>query len=176
MKSIVLSFCFLLIAFCAFAQDLVFKNTNGKTIQLKNGDQLSIFYKGYLGQKQYSNQDFLFKTDSSIVVGVAAKPINPKVADYLLMKGQLQKEILFKDIIAFRRISVGRKLLKSTLNIAAITGFAFLLSENYGKEKTSFGQSFLYSLAGGISISLLINLALPENPKYKMEDGWQVQP
>jgi hypothetical protein len=92
------------------------------------------------------------------------------------MKGQLQKEILFKDIIAFRRISVGRKLLKSTLNIAAITGFAFLLSENYGKEKTSFGQSFLYSLAGGISISLLINLTLPENPKYKMEDGWQVQP
>jgi hypothetical protein len=176
MKTIALSFCLFFIAFIAGAQDLVFKNTNGKTIHLKNGDQLSIFYKGYLGQKQYSNNDFLYKTDSSIVVGVAAKPINNKVADYLLMKGQLQKEILFKDIIAFRRISVGRKILKSTLNIAAITGFALLLSESYAKGNMTYGESFLYSLAGGISISLLINLALPENPKYNMEDGWQIQP
>jgi hypothetical protein len=68
MKSIVLSFCFFLIAFCAFAQDLVFKNTNGKTIQLKNGDQLSIFYKGYLGQKQYSNQDFLYKQIAALLL------------------------------------------------------------------------------------------------------------
>ena len=176
MKLVVCCLFFLFIGIFAFAQELVFKNSNGKSIHLKKGDQFSVFYKGYLGQKQYSNHDFLYKTDSSIVVGVAAKPINQKVADYLLMKGQLQKEILYKDIIAFRRISAGRKLLKSTLNIAAIIGFTFLLSENYGNEKTSFGQSFLYSLAGGISISLLINLALPENPKYKMEDGWQVQP
>jgi len=176
MKSLVCLLFFLFIGIFAFAQELVFKNSNGKSIHLKKGDQFSVFYKGYLGQKQYSNTDFLYHTDSSIIVGVGAKLINPKVADYLLMKGQLQKEILFKDIIAFRRISAGRKLLKSTLNIVAITSYAFALSEMSVKENLNYGQTLLYSIAGGIGISFIINLALPENPKYKMEDGWQVQP
>jgi hypothetical protein len=69
-----------------------------------------------LGQKQYSNQDFLYKTDSSIVVGVAAKPINQKVADYLLMKSQLQKEILF---CAFA-FSVEMLLIKKTVKIKKV--------------------------------------------------------
>lgn len=158
-----------------FAQQVQFKNENGLTITIKQGDQISLFYKGYLGQKQYSNVDFLFGTDSSIVVGNSIHSFNERAADYLLIRGLQQKEILFKDIIAFRRISLARKTIKSTLNIMAYTGFALALSDISANEKLNYGQSLLYSLAGGIGISLLINLALPENPKYKMNEGWQVQ-
>ncbi len=157
------------------AQQVQFRNEQGYTITIKHGDQISLFYNGYLGQKQFSNVDFLYGTDSSIFVGNSYNGLNEKAADYLLIRGLQQKEILFKDIIAFRRISLARKTIKSTLNIMAYTGFALALSDISANEKLNYGQSLLYSLAGGIGISLIMNLALPENPKYKMNEGWQVQ-
>jgi hypothetical protein len=157
------------------AQQVQFKNEQGQTITIKQGDQISLFYNGYLGQKQYSNVDFLYGTDSSVFVGNSTKSFNEKASDYLLMRGLQKKEILFKDIIAFRRISIGRKVLKSTLNLLAISGFAYVLSELAVEEKLNYGQTLLYSIAGGIGITSIINITLPENPKYKMSAGWRVQ-
>lgn len=172
--------CFSLLVLLVFnqqvkGQSVQFKNEQGKCIILKQGDQISLFYKGYLGQKQFSNIDFLYGTDSSIVVGSAVNPNNEKIANFLLMRGQSQKEILFKDILAFRRISAGRKLAKSTINILCFAGFALALNEISKNNKLNYGQSLAYSVVGGIGISLFINFILPENPKYNTNEGWQIQ-
>jgi hypothetical protein len=173
-----LVFSFLLFGFFnskCIAQQVQFKNEQGKTITVKQGDQISLFYNGYLGQKQYHNADFLYGTDSSIVLGTNIQPKNEKNANFLLLHNMQKKEILFKDILAFRRISIGRKVLSSTIQFISIMSFAVALSEISDNNQLNFGQSLLYSLAGGIGISLFINIALPDNPKYTMSSGWQVQ-
>jgi hypothetical protein len=174
-KSII--FCFLfLFGLGVFAQaNLYFVNrTKHKVIEVKLGHQLSLKYKGYMGQTEFAKQSLTDLNDSMITLGV-----NPE--DLGILKNMasnnpkfIYRKILIKDILAFRRITTGRLMLKTTLTIANIVGTYFLLTELYQNNKFSNVQTFFISLGVGISTSIIINAALPENPKFNMQDGWEV--
>jgi hypothetical protein len=100
--------------------------------------------------------------------------VHPGLRKNFEKNGPSYKEILLKDFVKFRRISIGRKMLKQTLKLGTAIGTFFLISEMIDKNNISRGQQFLVSLGIGFGASYLVNLALPENPKFEMNDGWIV--
>lgn len=157
------------------AQELVFINKKtGKSIKARIGDQLALIYNGYRNQEEFYSQDIFAITDSSVFMGNDTRFVHPGLRKNFEKNGPTYKEILLKDFVKFRRISVGRKFLKQTLKLGTAIGTFFLISEMIDKNNISRGQQFLVSLGIGFGASYLVNLALPENPKYEMNDGWIV--
>ncbi len=146
-----------------------------KIIEVKTGQQLSLKYKGYLGQPEFAKQTVTEITDSFIYLGV-----DPELLGDLFKKSIsnnpkfIYKKVLLKDIIAFRRMTVGRQFFKSSMMIATIFGTGYLLTDLYQKNKFTTLETLGISFGVGIGTSLLINLVLPENPKCFLSDGWEV--
>jgi hypothetical protein len=173
----ILCCCFIIASVCVHAQrNLYFINrARHKVVEVQVGQQLSLKYKGYLNQPEFCRQTVTDITDSTITLGV-----DPA----LLGKGYQQmtannpkfvyRKILIRDIIAFRRISVERALLKNALLVGNLIGSYYLLSDLYHNSHFSTPQTFLISFGTGILSVIVINLLLPENPKYQVENGWEV--
>jgi hypothetical protein len=156
---------------------LIFLNpSQGKLIKAKEGDILSIRYKGYLGQTEYFKNTLTEIKDSSFVLGV---PIFREHGGNLGngMDQPFQcKEIRYIDVVAFRRAGIGRNVLKSTLTLGVAVGSVLLFDKLYQKNQVSTFAKIGVSIGVGISLNYLINLALPEKPNHKMTDGWQINP
>lgn len=156
------------------AQTIVFINPNeGKIIHAKEGDMLSIRYKGYLGQTEYFKNTLTLIGDSSFILGI---PFGSDENMGSKLQQQLQyKEIKYSDVIAFRRSGMGRTFLKSTLSIGAIVGSFYVLNGLYTRNQVSDLGKIGLSLGVGLSFNLLINVAFPDKPNHKMKDGWQIK-
>ncbi len=164
------------IANLAIAQKIVFIHAgDGKIIEAKEGDVLSIQYRGYLGQTETFKNTLTSIKDSSFVLGIDL--IDPSSPMAMKMGQQMQaKEIRYADVMAFRRMSVGRVFLKSTLTTGAAIGTILVLSSLYKSNNISDMGKIGISLGAGLSVNALINLILPERPKYRMSAGWQINP
>ena len=168
---------FFFFTFALFAQNsILFINASeGKIIKAKVGDQLSISYRGYLGQTETFLNTLTQVNDSTFVLGkieTNTKQFFGKTSN----KPIAYKEIKYSDVIAFRRSSPGRVILKATLTLATAVGSILLLDRlNESSELSDFGKIGV-SLGIGLGINMLTNLAMPDNPKYKLSDGWQINP
>ncbi len=178
MHKLFIVFCILSLSICFVAQaqtNLYFiSKTKHKIIEVKPGQQLSIKYKGYLGQSEFVKQTVTEINDSMITLGVDPTALgsigkmlekNPKY---------VYRKIYIKDITAFRRMTTSRQLLKSGLLIVNVVGSYILLTNLYTKNKLSSSQTFFISFGIGLGTSIIINALFPENPKYQLENGWEV--
>lgn len=157
--------------FCAnalFAQEhiMFIQEQKGKVIQAKLGDQLSVKYRGYLGQTESFKQTLTEIDDSSFVLGF----------QFLGQELNAYKKIKYEDIIAFRRISLGRTILKTSLSLGSAVGVILLLDRTYKNEAYSLGLGGRIGLSVGLGLgmNLLINGLLPDKPKYQVKEGWQI--
>lgn len=152
-----------------------YQPSTGKVIPVKAGDQLSISYRGYLGQTELFKSALTQVTDSSVILGLGLlKP--ERVDDEKVRQALMSKEILLSDIIAFRRMSTGRVLLKSVLTTGAVVGSVLLLSDLYRNSDYTDLQKLGISVGTGIGINIAIQMLLPEHPKYRMSGGnWKVR-
>ncbi len=158
--------CLLFMSNLLLAQEhIVFiHQQNGKVIRAKLGDQLSIKYRGYLGQTETFKQTLTAINDSSFVLGF----------QFLGQELNACKKIKHQDIIAFRRIGLGRTILKTSLSLGSAVGVILLLDRTYKSETYSLGRRIGLSVGLGMGMSLLINGILPDKPKYQVKDGWQI--
>lgn len=168
-KRVIIVFGFLVcwIATSYAQEQILFVNqAKGKVFQAKLGDQLSIKYRGYLGQTETFKQTLTEINDSSFVLG------------YAFLGSALipNKEIKYTDIIAFRRIGLGRVILKTTLSLGTAVGVILLLDRTYKSNDFSLAGKFGISFGVGLGVNLLLNGLLPDNPKYQTKEGWQIYP
>ncbi len=146
-----------------------------KIIEVRVGQQLSIKYKGYLGQTEFVKQSVTDVNDSSVTLGIDPEMFGKGFKTMMSNNPKyVYRKVMIKDIMAFRRMTAGRQLLKSGLMAGNIIGSYYLLYDLYRDNHFSIGVNFLISLGVGIGTSVIINAILPENPKYHLDDGWEV--
>ncbi|MCA0428071.1 MAG: hypothetical protein LCH37_11600 [Bacteroidetes bacterium] len=169
--TVLLGLLFLASATQLAAQQLLLKHKqSGKEYLIGPGDKLSILYKGYLQQTEKLNLPITYITDSSVCFGNPYSKGTFEGNSYAEKHGMLFKEVLFKDIQFFRKIGIGRQLLKSTLNVSASLGTIVLFAEVLDVNNMSILQRTAISLGFGFGTRLIINQLLPEYPKNKMAD------
>ncbi|MCE2740213.1 MAG: hypothetical protein LW669_01870 [Sphingobacteriales bacterium] len=147
-------------------QIVFFHEQKGKIIQAKLGDQLSIKYRGYLGQTENFKQTLTEIKDSSFVLGYSL--LGPDILLY--------KEIKYSDILAFRRIGLGSVILKTTLSLGSAVGAIFLLDRTYKNNDFNLAGRIGISVGLGVGMNLIINSIFPDKPKYQVKEGWKVYP
>jgi hypothetical protein len=154
---------------------LVFLNTKtNKIIEVEEGQTLSINFKGY------NNQIFHFKNtvttinDSIVVLGEITDEL-PTWAQKLNKKYEPNYRIVnIKDIVSFRKISIGKSLGKSLINTGVLIG-TFIFSVDLVKyNNLSVWQTILLSFGIGAGTSVINSFVLPENPNNKVEGTWVV--
>lgn len=172
---LVLVFCAGILSVHAQNQILFLNASQGKLIKAKEGDQLSIRYRGYLGQTEYFMNTITAIGDSTFTLGI---PFSDGTSMFGKKVGaQLQcKEIRYTDVLEFRRSGIGRTFLKSGLSIGAAVGSLLLLDKLYTKNEVNDFAKIGISLGVGLSMRFVINLALPDKPNHKVKDGWQINP
>jgi hypothetical protein len=154
---------------------IIFINsTQGKLIRAKEGDMLSLKYKGYLGQTETFKNTLSFIGDSSFTIGIPMMSANGILGNNIEKQFQY-KEIRYQDILAFRRSSVGRTLLKSSLSLGAAIGSFLLLNSMYERNNVSDFGKIGISIGIGLTLNMVINLSLPDKPNHKMEEGWEIK-
>jgi hypothetical protein len=161
----------------AFAQKmLLFTNTaKNKVIVVKEGQFLSLRYKGYMGQTDFTKQIVTEITDSTITLGT-----DPEIFDAKWLKeneGLIKnyRIVRISDITAFRRMTLGRHLLKTMVTIGVFVGSYFLLYDVYRNPEVNAAEGFAISLGVAVGAKLLLDLALPEKPNHKLTEGWSVR-
>jgi len=162
----------------AFAQPNIYfiNRQKHKIITVSPGQQLSLKYKGYMNQSEFAKHTVTDVSDSFITLGIDPQMFGNGLGKMLSNSpSYVYRKVRITDILSFRKISNSRLLVKNTLLIGNIVGSYFVLSNLYKQNNFTVGQSFLISLGTGIFSAILINSILPENPKYKMEDGWEIR-
>ncbi len=172
---ILLSFLWISVSVYGQTSLLFFNAQQGKIKRTNFGDQLSIQYKGYLGQPENFKHTLSEITDSSVILGYYFPENTFGSSGKMRSLGLVHKEILLRDITAFRRMSPARGLLKSTLSLCTAIGTIFLLNNLYQNNQYSTSARIGISLGVGLGTNFLVSLCMPENPKYKMIDGWKVE-
>lgn len=159
-----------------FAQkSLLFLNTKtNKTIEVSEGQTISIQYQGYNNQVYHYKNLVTEINDSTIVLGNIAD--EPAVWIQKLSKKfePNYRIVAIKDIVAFRRITVGRQMAKNLISTSITVGTIFLGIDLFQYSKYTFGQNLLISLGFGLVSSTLNAFILPENPKYKIINEWVI--
>jgi predicted secreted protein len=160
----------------ASAQHLLFYNIElQKSIRVLPGQTLAVSYVGYNGVVEYAKLTVTDITDSTVVLGVNPKKLplfnNMKDGKHI----NTYKVVSLKDIQAFRRITVKRQLLKTTMRAALIAGTYLLIVDVTQNGNMNAGEIFMLSLGVGIAGNVAINTLLPDKVKYQMADGWQVK-
>lgn len=155
----------------AKAQQILAINTNtGKIYSMGIGDVLSVQYKGYLGQNERFKSTIYAISDSSVFLGIPSKLLE-KVTN----ESQFIKEIRYRDIIGFRKIGLGRQILKNTLTLGSAVGSIYLMNQLYRKNQISDIGKIGISLGVGIGINQLLNFVFPESPNIWTKDGWEIK-
>lgn len=155
-------------------QIIFINSTQGKLIRAKEGDMLSLKYKGYLGQTETFKNTLSFIGDSSFTLGIPMMSASGILGNNIEKQFQY-KEIKYQDILAFRRSSVGRTLLKSSLSLGAAIGSFLLLNSMYERNNVSDFGKIGISIGIGLTLNMVINFGLPDKPNHKMEEGWEIK-
>ena len=146
-----------------------------KIIEVSIGQQLSIKYKGYLGQTEFVKQTVTDINDSFVTLGVDPEMLGKGFQAMMSNNPKfIYRKVMIKDILAFRRITAGRQLLKVGLMMGNVAGSYYLLYNLYKKNDFSVGVTFLISFGVSVGTAVVINALLPENPKYQLNEGWEV--
>jgi hypothetical protein len=159
-----------------FAQKtLLFLNTNThKTIEVSEGQTLSVQYRGYNNQIYHFKNMVSLINDSTILLGNISEE-QPAWSQKLSRKFEPNYRIIaIKDIVTFRRITIGRSLGKSLLTTSVMLGTFFGTIDLFRNNQLGTWQTALLSLGIGISTSVVNAIILPENPKYKVKEGWVI--
>jgi len=177
MKKILLGCLFILLFTVQnFAQKtLLFLNTKtNKAIEVSEGQTLSVQYRGY------NNQIYHFKNivseinDSTILLGNMSEE-QPAWSQKLSRKFEPNYRIIaIKDIVTFRRITIGRSLGKSLLTTSIMLGTFFGTIDLFRNNQLGTLQTAFLSIGIGITTSVVNAIILPENPKYKVNEGWVI--
>ncbi len=175
-KSFLLLFLLYFTAIGLYAQKTVrFINTRShEVIEASIGQTLSVQYLAY------NNQLFHFKnvitdiTDSSITLGT----INDTQIEWVQkLSGKYDatyRIILLKDIVSFRRVTAGRIIAKSLLSTSILVATYVGGIDLFRYNKIGFWETLGISIGIGITTTAITAFTLPENPKYKLADGWVV--
>ncbi|MDP1726435.1 MAG: hypothetical protein Q8M15_06595 [Bacteroidota bacterium] len=176
-KNLLFVICILMGSVSLYGQNsLLFINpVQNKLIKAKIGDQLSLQYYGYLGQTEYFKQSISLITDSSVILGVYFPQLSDEQSRKIGSIGFTHKEILLKDITMFRKMGVGRTLIKATLGLGTAFTSIYLLNRFYEQNRYSTPAKFGISIGVAIGTTALINFCFPDRPKYKIKDGWKVE-
>ncbi len=177
MKKLLFGYLFLLFFTVQnYAQKtLLFLNTKtNKAIEISEGQTLSVQYRGY------NNQIYHFKNivneinDSTILLGNRSEE-KPIWVQKLTGKFEPNYRIIaIKDIVAFRRITIGRTLAKSLVSSTIALGTIYGMYSLFSKQTLSYAPSILVSFGIGIISTTLNAIILPENPRYKVKEGWVI--
>jgi len=177
MKKILFGSLFLLLlSLQSFAQKtLLFLNINtNKTIEIYEGQTLSIQYKGYNNQIYYFKNMVNEINDSTIILGNISEE-KPIWAQKLIGKFEPNYRIIaIKDILAFRRIKLGRTLGKSLVSSSIALGTIYGMYSLFSNQSLSYAPSILVSFGIGIISTTLNSIILPENPRYIVKEGWVI--
>ncbi|MFN4083937.1 MAG: hypothetical protein ACK4K9_09920 [Bacteroidia bacterium] len=162
---------FILPAIAISQNTLIIENLNtGKKFKAIPGSTISVYYSGYQNQIEYYKNTLLDLTDSSIVLGMFYLP----QLSYGNEKPKPYKEILLKDITKIRKISIGKNLIKTALNIATIYGSFYIFQNHINRQNYSTLQNFGITLSFGIGSNVFVNSILNEKPKFSIKDGWKI--
>jgi hypothetical protein len=182
MRKVLLIINFSFIVFIARSQNQLVNIVNshsGKIIMVKLGDRMTIQYLGYNGQLSFVKDEVTGADDSCIYLGRSYEVVSDKLSQRLQKNGRgYQSIIKYKDIVQFRRESMGRNLLKSSvLGLPIAFGSYLLVSDylKYNQSASSFEQFLVVSAIGLTSVSLP-KLLLPENLKHKVGNEWTFVP
>jgi hypothetical protein len=157
-----------------FAQkSLLFLNTKtNKSIEICEGQTISVQYRGYNTQIYHIKNIVNEINDSNILIGNISMEQPVWVQK---LRGKFEPDfriIAIKDIVAFRRITVGRTLAKSLVSssmaLVTIYGMYSLIS----KQNLSYAPTIFISLGISLISTTLNAIILPENPRYKVNEGW----
>lgn len=138
---------------------------------VRPGNTFSAEYTGYLGQTEFIKGIVLEISDSMMLLsnmsGSAAfsmfSPIESRT-----------KSIRYADLKKFRRMSVGRQLIKSITMVTVAVG-SYILIYNYTlTKKPDLLQGFVVSLGLGLATKMVVDWIFPEQPKYAMAEGWKI--
>lgn len=172
-KLILLLFFSLICRGVALCQTLLFMNQQtNQVVKVVPGNLLSLSYTGYNGVTEFVKLTVTDINDSCVVLGVdpsriallGSKSDGPILNTYKVVK--------IRDIVAFRRISVGRRVLKSSLRIAAYVGTFLLVTELIKNNSVSTLETYFISLGAGLGGVGAIEFLLPDKTKYRIKNGW----
>jgi hypothetical protein len=182
MRKVLLIINFSFIVFIARSQNQLVNIVNshsGKIIMVKLGDRMTIQYLGYNGQLSFVKDEVTGADDSCIYLGRSYEVVSDKLSQRLQKNGRgYQSIIKYKDIVQFRRESMGRNLLKSSVLGLPIAFGSYLLVSDYLKynQSASSFEQFLVVTAIGLTSVSLPKLLLPENLKHKVGNEWSFVP
>jgi hypothetical protein len=175
MYKLIFLFCSIFLVNITQAQQVVFFNPKlNKTITVKQGAKVFLGYRGYNGNTEFASNTVTGITDSTITLGVDLsfwfpnKKPNATTNNY--------KIILLKDITHFRKRSIGGELVKNTMQIGAAIGSVYLLSDLYRSSNVSRSSAVFISIGAGLLLNLTAKIIFPENAKYRIQDGWIINP
>lgn len=178
MRIVLLLISFNFIVFFAQSQNQLINivhSQTGKIIEVKLGDRMTIQYHGYNGQLSFIKDEVTGADDSCIYLGRSYEGVSEKISQRLQKNGKgYQSIIKYKDIVQFRRESMGRNLLKSSVLGLPIAFGSYLLVSDYLKyqQSASSFEQFLVVTAIGLTSVSLPKLLLPENLKHKVGNEW----
>lgn len=175
MHKLIFLLCSILFLNVSQAQQVVFFNPKiNKTIIVKPGAKVFLGYKGYNGNTEFAANTVTAITDSTITLGVDLSFWFPKRKPSASTNNY--KTILLKDITHFRKRSFGGEMIKSTMQIGAAVGSVFLLSDLYRSSDVSRTGAVLISIGAGALLNFSAKIIFPENARYRMQDGWIINP
>jgi len=146
---------------------------SGKIIEISVGQTLSATYIGYMGQLESVKGMVLSINDSIIQLSDFAR--SPGIFMKKTEDMFLYKNIRISDLQRFRRITVWRQFAKAITTAALVTGTYILIYSKLNSTNTGIGEKFIYATLSGMAVFSLTELIFPENPKYKLTEGWQVE-
>jgi hypothetical protein len=164
------------IAFQSFGQKtLRFINSKlTKVIEVEVGQTLSVQYVAYNNQLFYSKNIITDITDSSITLGTVN---DESIAWVQKLTGKYDASyriIMLKDIVGFRKISQGRTIGKSFLSTGVFVATYIGTLDLFRYNNLGFWPTLGASMAIAFGTTVIGAFILPENPQYKMKDGWLV--
>lgn len=171
-----LVFCFLLLCTVTSSgqrQLLFFQEFSGKSVTIQQGHKATLLYKGYNGQMEVFSEMVTEITDSTVTLGADLSKVSKRFKPGR-MKRNTFKVIRIQDITGFRKMGLGRQLLKTTVRVGEVIGTAYFLGYIYASD-LSAGTAFLISMGTGFTIIGVNSVLFPENIKHYMQDGWQVK-